>query len=66
MKEAIKSERNIVLSASAATESGVRLAEGVLGLEGTDAALTSTDFGSSGTGGSDPSPRYMLLYYQSP
>ena len=63
MKRIDKSERNIVLSASAATESGVHLAEGVLGLERTDAALTSTDFGSSGTGGTDPSPRYMLLYY---
>ncbi len=65
MKETIKSERNIVLSASTTTESGVHLAEGVLGLKRTDAALTSTDFGSSGTGGSDPSPRYMLLYYMS-
>ena len=63
MEETIKSERNIVLSASAATESGMRLAEGVFDLERTDTALTSTDFGSSGTGGSDPSPRYMLLYY---
>ena len=63
MKRIDKSERNIVLGASAATESGVHLAEGVLGLERTDTALTSTDFGSSGTGRSDPSPRYMLLYY---
>ena len=63
MKETIKSKCNIVLSASAATESGLHLAEGVFGLERTDEALTSTDFESSGTGGSDPSPRYMLLYY---
>ena len=63
MEETIKSERNIVLSASAATESGLHLAEGTFDLKRTDAALTSINFGSSGTGGSDPSPRYMLLYY---
>ena len=63
MEKTIKSERNIVLSVSAATESGVHLAEGVFDLKKTEAALTSTDFGSKGTGGSDPSPRYMLLYY---
>ena len=56
MSETIKSERNIVLTASTTTESGRHLAEGAFGLEKTDTALTSTDFGASGTGGSDPSP----------
>lgn len=65
MRTTIKSERNILLSANAVTEGGVHLAEGILGFKRTDEALTSTDFGSSGTGGSDPSPRYMLLYYMS-
>ncbi|MDE0397853.1 MAG: M1 family aminopeptidase [Candidatus Poribacteria bacterium] len=65
MKETIKSERNIVLSASAATESGNHLAEGNFTLKRTDTALTSTDFGTAGHGGGDPSPKYMLLYYMS-
>ena len=65
MKETIKSERNIVLSASAATESGNHLAEGNFTLKSTDTALTSTDFGTAGHGGGDPSPKYMLLYYMS-
>ena len=65
MKETIKSERNIVLSASAATESGAPLAEGTFTLQKTDTVLTSTDFGTSGHGGGDPSPKYMLLYYMS-
>ena len=63
MKEMIKSERNIVFSASAATESGVHLAEGTFSLKRTDTALTSVDFSTAGHGDSDPSPRYMLLYY---
>ena len=58
----VKSERNIVLSASTATESGIHLAEGSFTLKKTDTALTSTNFGTSGHGGGDPSPKYMLLY----
>ena len=65
MKKTIKSERNIVLSASAATESGNHLAEGNFTLKRTDRALTSTDYGTAGHGGGDPSPKYMLLYYMS-
>ena len=61
----VKSERNIVLSASTATESGIHLAEGSFTLKKTDTALTSTNFGTSGHGGGDPSPKYMLLYYMS-
>lgn len=65
MKKTDKSERNIVLSASAATESGNHLAEGNFTLKRSDRALTSTDFGTAGHGGGDPSPKYMLLYYMS-
>ena len=63
MKEMIKSERNIILSAITTTENGERLAEGDFSLKKTDNVLTFTNFGSSGTGRTDPSPRYMLLYY---
>ena len=59
----IKSERNIILSATTTTENGERLAEGDFSLKKTDNVLTFTNFGSSGTGRADPSPRYMLLYY---
>ena len=65
MKAVVKSECNIVLSANAATESGAPLAEGTFTLKKTDTVLTSTDFGTSGHGGGDPSPKYMLLYYMS-
>ncbi|MXY99860.1 hypothetical protein F4Y93_04125 [Candidatus Poribacteria bacterium] len=65
MNKMVKSKRNVVLSTSAATESGVHLAEGSFTLKKTDAVLTSTDFGTSGHGGGDPSPKYMLLYYMS-
>ena len=65
MKKTVKSERNIVLSASAATESGNHLAEGNFTLKRTDTVLTSINFGTSGHGGGDPSPKYMLLYYMS-
>ena len=65
MKKTDKSERNIVLSATTATESGGHLAEGTFTLKKTDTVLTSTDFGTSGHGGGDPSPKYMLLYYMS-
>ncbi len=63
MKEMIKPERNIILSATTTTENGERLAEGDFSLKKTDNVLTFTNFGSSGTGRTDPSPRYMLLYY---
>ena len=65
MKKTDKSERNIVLSASAATESGDHLAEGTFTLKRTGTVLTSTAFGTAGHGSGDPSPRYMLLYYMS-
>ena len=65
MKKTDKSERNIVLGASTATESGSHLAEGSFTLKKTDAVLTSIDFGTSGHGGGDPSPKYMLLSYMS-
>ena len=51
MNKMVKSKRNVVLSTSAATESGVHLAEGSFTLKKTDAVLTSTDFGTSGHGG---------------
>ena len=65
MKEKIASERNIILSANTATESGGHLAEGTFTLKKTDTVLTSINFGTSGHGGGDPSPKYMLLYYMS-
>ena len=55
MKEKIESERNIILSANTATESGGHLAEGTFTLKKTDTALASTDFGTSGHGAGDPS-----------
>ena len=39
MKEKVKSKRNIVFSASAATESGEHLAEGIFDFKKTDTAL---------------------------
>jgi len=63
MKETIKSERNIVFSASTATESGVHLAEGTLNLKKTDIALTSTGSHTRGNSGGYPLPMYMLLHY---
>ena len=65
MKEKVASERNIILSANTATESGGHLAEGTFTLKKTDTVLTSIDFGTAGHGGGDPSPKYMLLYYMS-
>ena len=65
MKEKVASERNIILRANTATESGGHLAEGTFTLKKTDTVLTSIDFGSAGHGGGDPSPKYMLLYYMS-
>ena len=63
MKKTVKSERNIVLSASAATESGRHLAEGIFNFKKTDTALTSD--GSSTSGHSLGSPMYMLLRHVS-
>ncbi len=65
MKKTDKSERNTVFSASTATESGIHLAEGSFTFRRTDTVLKSIDFGTSGHGGGDPSPKYMLLYYMS-
>ena len=63
MKEPIKSERNIVFSASAATESGVHLAEGTLNLKKTDTTLAATGSRTRGNSGGYPLPMYMLLHY---
>ena len=63
MKETIKSERNIVFGNSAATESGMHLAEGIFNFKKTDTALTSD--GSSTRGRSLGSPMYMLLRHVS-
>ena len=63
MKETIKSERNIVFSNSAATESGVHLADGIFNFKKTNEALTSD--GSSTEGRSLGSPMYMLLRHVS-
>ena len=66
MKETIKSKRNIVSECEVLLQkAAVHLAEGSFTLKRTDTALTSTDFGTSGHGGGDPSPKYMLLYYMS-
>ena len=59
MKETIKSERNIVFRASAATESSEHLAEGIFNFLKTDTALVSA--GSSTQGRTCGSPMYMLL-----
>ena len=56
-------ERTIVLSASAATESGEHLADGTVTLRETDTTLTSATYGTRGMGKNDPSPRYMLVSY---
>ena len=63
MKKTVKSERNIVFSNSAATESGRHLAEGIFNFKKTDTALTSD--GSSTSGHSLGSPMYMLLRHVS-
>ena len=59
-------EHYITLSASATTESGEHLAQGTFNLRETGSALTSRGYFTRGSGGSDPSPRYMLLYYIAP
>ena len=56
-------ERTIVLSASAATESGEHLADGSVTLRETDTTLTSASYGTRGRNENDPSPRYMLIRY---
>ena len=56
-------ERNIVLSANAATENGQHLAEGTVTLKETDTALTAASYGTVGMGKGDPSPQYMLISY---
>ena len=63
MKRTVKSERNIVLSANAATENGAHLAEGIFNFKKTDTALTSD--GSSTRGRTLDSPMYMLLRHVS-
>jgi len=63
MKEKVKSKRNIVFSANAATESGEHLAEGIFDFKKTDTALTSS--GSATAGHSRGLPMYMLLRYVS-
>ena len=63
MKEKVRSKRNIVFSASAATESGEHLAEGIFDFKKTDTALTSS--GSATRGHSRGLPMYMLLRYVS-
>ena len=62
-----KTERDITLSARTTTESGAHLAEGTFELRRTDTVLASKSyFTRGGSGGVDPSPRYMLLYYFTP
>ena len=63
MKKKVKSKRNIVFSASASTESGEHLAEGIFDFKKTDTALTSS--GSATRGHSRGLPMYMLLRYVS-
>ena len=63
MKKKVKSKRNIVFSASAATESGEHLAEGIFDFKKTDTALTSS--GSATRGHSRGLPMYMFLRYVS-
>ena len=63
MKETNKSERNIVLSTSAATENGTPLAEGIFNFKKTGTVLTSA--GSSTRGRTFGSPMYMLLRHVS-
>ena len=65
MKKTVKSKRNIVLGASAATESGEHLAEGTLSFKKTDTAVASTGSHTRGNSGGYPLPMYMLLHYVS-
>ena len=46
-----------------ATLTGTHLARGIFNLSQNDKVFTSTGFGTSGQGGGDPSPMYMLLHY---
>ena len=59
-----KAERHITLSATTTTESGGHLAHGTFTFSKTNMFLTSTTYSTrGGSGGVDPSPRYMLLSY---
>ena len=60
----LKSEpQYISIQATAATEAGEHLAEGGFDLNRTDKVFTSTGSRTTGHGGGDPSPMYMLLHY---
>ena len=56
-------DRYITLNATTNEESGAPLASGNFYLTKTDAALTSSGFGTQGTGKGDPTPMYMLMAY---
>ena len=56
-------DRYITLNANTNEESGEPLASGNFYLTKTDAALTSSGFGTQGTGKGDPTPMYMLMAY---
>ena len=57
-------KRSITLSADTTTESGRHLAQGTFTFSKTNMFLTSTTYSThGGSGGVDPSPRYMLLSY---
>ncbi len=59
-----EAERDITLIVNTTAEGGGHLAEGTFNLRNTDEALTSTTYSTSGgSGGVDPSPRYMLFSY---
>ena len=55
--------RYIILEASTHEESGEVLAGGRFSLMRTGEVLTSTSFGTTGTGKDDPTPMYMLVSY---
>ena len=56
-------DRYIALNANTNEESGEPLASGNFYLTKTDAALTSSGFGTQGSGKGDPTPMYMLMAY---
>ncbi|MDE0466770.1 MAG: sigma-70 family RNA polymerase sigma factor [Candidatus Poribacteria bacterium] len=59
-----EAESDIILIVNTTAEGGGHLAEGTFNLRNTDEALTSTTYSTSGgSGGVDPSPRYMLFSY---
>ena len=57
--------RCVGIRSTAVTETDEHLAEGDFNLIRTDKVFTSSGFGTSGWGGGDPSPMYMLLHYLS-